>query len=160
MIIRGSFFWQMKEILDPPFHRNQSQESQHNQPSKKGRIEHAVNNNQHQHKVNNEPNYQNQEPQNEIIEIEDLPYSSPKLIPKSQSPTHSSTEISSFQNLAIVTYSPTHNTPLQKSNEKDEGQQAPAETPQEILDVQQLNQALAPPPLARQSVRLKGKKPV
>jgi Domain of unknown function (DUF4283)/Zinc knuckle len=126
---KRKFFWQMKESLDPPFHRNQSQESQHNQPSKKGRIEHDVNNNQHQHKANNEPIYQNQEPQNEIIEIEDLPYSSPKLIPKSQSPTHSSTEISSFQNLAIVTYSPTHNTPLQKSNEKDEGQQAPTVTP-------------------------------
>jgi hypothetical protein len=123
-------------------------------------MKHDVNNNQNQYKANNEPIYQNQEPQNELIEIEDLPYSSPKLIPKSQSPSHSPTEISSFQNLAIVTYSPTYNTPLQNPTEIEEGQQAPAVPSQEILDIQPLNQALAPPPLARQSIRLKGKKPV
>jgi hypothetical protein len=43
---KRKFFWQMKEKFDPPSQGGLSQESQHSQPSKKGRKDNGITNNQ------------------------------------------------------------------------------------------------------------------
>lgn len=104
------------------------------------------------------------EVEQETIEIEEIPYSSPKF---KSSGKRKIEEMPKNKNLAIITYSGPDQTLVFQENSMQQGAgeaekevedlNGEVESTQEILEVPPLNQA---PPESRQSTRLKGKRPI
>ena len=104
------------------------------------------------------------EVEQETIEIEEIPYSSPKF---KSSGKRKIEEMPKKKNLAIITYSGPDQTLVFQENSMQQGAgeaekevedlNGEVESTQEILEVPPLNKA---PPESRQSTRLKGKRPI